>query len=89
MPPLRQLGLGEIDIDMWYGILAPKGTPADLVARRNSELARILERPELRASFETQGMTPAHSSPDAFGRLIERDAQRWETVIRARGIRAD
>ena len=89
VPPLRQLGLGDLDVEMWYGILAPKGVSPELVARYNSELKTILELPEVRTAFESQGMTPAHSSPEEFQRLLVRDAQRWEQVIRAQGIRAE
>ena len=74
---------------MWYGILAPKGTPADFVARVNAELKSILDSAEVRSAFETQGMTPQHSGADDFRRLIEKDAARWEKVIKTQGIRAD
>ena len=74
VPPLRELQLGNLDVDMWYGVLAPKGTPRPLVERLNAELKIILALPEVKNAFETQGMTPAHSSPQEFGTLIERDA---------------
>jgi len=45
--------------------------------------------PEVRAAFQTQGMTPAHSSAQEFSVLIERDAARWAQVIKAQRIRAD
>jgi tripartite-type tricarboxylate transporter receptor subunit TctC len=89
VPPLRALQLGNLDIDMWYGVLAPKGTPKPLVERLNTELKGILALPEVRAAFETQGMTPAHSTPQEFATLIERDAQRWAQVIKAQRITAD
>jgi tripartite-type tricarboxylate transporter receptor subunit TctC len=89
VPPLRALQLGTLDVDMWYGVLAPKGTPRPLVERLNTELKSILALPEVRAAFETQGMTPAHSTPLEFGALIERDAARWAQVIKAQRITAD
>jgi tripartite-type tricarboxylate transporter receptor subunit TctC len=89
VPPLRSLNLGNLDIDMWYGVLAPKGTPKPLVERLNSELKDILALPDVRTAFETQGMTPASSSAQEFGSLIERDAQRWADVIKAQRITAD
>jgi tripartite-type tricarboxylate transporter receptor subunit TctC len=89
VPPLRELQLGNLDVDMWYGVLAPKGTPRPLVERLNAELKTILALPEVKNAFETQGMTPAHSSPQEFGALIERDAQRWAQVIKAQRITAD
>ena len=89
VPPLRELKLGNLDVDMWYGVLAPKGTPRPLVERLNAELKAILALPEVKNAFETQGMTPAHNSPQEFGALIERDAQRWAQVIKAQRITAD
>jgi tripartite-type tricarboxylate transporter receptor subunit TctC len=89
VPPLRQLGLGDLDVDMWYGIFAPKGTSAELIARMSAELRDILAQPDVRNAFETQGMTPQHGSPEEFRQLIERDAVRWERLIKAQNIRAD
>jgi tripartite-type tricarboxylate transporter receptor subunit TctC len=89
VPPLRTLQLGNLDVDMWYGVLAPKGTPGPLLERLNAELKGILALPEVKSAFETQGMTPAHSSPQEFAALIERDAQRWAQVIKAQRIKAD
>lgn len=89
VPPLRALALGDLDVEMWYGVLAPKGTPRPLIARLNAELKAILERPEVRSAFETQGMVPAHGTPEEFGALIARDAARWAALIKAQGIQAD
>lgn len=89
VPPLRELGMGDLDVEMWYGILAPRGTPTDFVARLNAELARILALPEVGAAFQTQGMVPTHSTPEAFRALMARDAQRWAEVIRTQHITAE
>src|SRR5882672_11291954 len=89
VPPLRALNLGNLDIEMWYGVLAPKGTPKDVVGRLNQELGEILVLPDVKAAFETQGMTPAHSSAEEFRALIEKDATRWAELIKAQNIVAD
>ena len=89
VPPLRELKLGELDVEMWYGVLAPKGTPAPVVERLNRELKDILARPDVKTAFETQGMLPAHSTPEAFRRMIGADAKRWDDLIKAQGITAD
>ncbi|MCU0775862.1 MAG: tripartite tricarboxylate transporter substrate binding protein [Ideonella sp.] len=89
VPPLSELNLGEIDVEMWYGVLAPKGTPAPVIERLNRELRDILARPDVKTAFETQGMQPTHSTPDAFRRRIEADARRWAELIAAQGIKAE
>lgn len=89
VPPLRGLGLGDLDVDMWYGVLAPAGTPAPLVQRLNAELKAILDLPEVKTAFETQGMSPAHSTPAEFRAIVERDAQRWAAIVAAQNIKPD
>jgi len=89
VPPLRELGMGDLDVEMWYGILAPKGTPKDFVARLNAELASILALPDVGAAFQTQGMVPTHSTPEAFRALMAKDAQRWAEVIKTQHITAE
>ena len=89
VPPLRSLGLGNLDVEMWYGVLAPKGTPRAFIDRMNDELKAILLLPDVKAAFETQGMSAAHSSPEAFRALIEKDAQRWAKIIAQQGISAN
>jgi tripartite-type tricarboxylate transporter receptor subunit TctC len=89
VPPLRALQLGELDVEMWYGVLAPAGTPRALVERLNAELKDILALPDVKAAFETQGMNPAHNSAEDFRRLIAKDAERWAQVVKAQGIQPE
>ena len=67
----------------------PAGTPRALLERLNAELKLILALPDVKAAFETQGMSPAHSSTDEFRRLIASDAERWAQVVKAQNILAD
>jgi tripartite-type tricarboxylate transporter receptor subunit TctC len=88
VPPLNSLKLGNLNVDMWYGVLAPAGTPRPYIERLNTELREVLAQPAVAKAFETQGMTPAHSTPDAFRHVIETDARRWAELIKAQGITA-
>jgi len=89
VPPLRALGLGQIDVDMWYGLFAPRGTPAALVQQLSTGLAGIVADADVKAEFQNQGMLPMSGTPAQFGQLIERDAQRWTRIIRDQHITAD
>jgi tripartite-type tricarboxylate transporter receptor subunit TctC len=89
VPTLEEARAGKVNVDMWYGIFAPPGTPADFVQRINRELHDILASPDVRTAFETQGMDPATSSPDEFRRLVEQDADRWARLIKTQGISAE
>jgi tripartite-type tricarboxylate transporter receptor subunit TctC len=89
VPPLSTLKLGDLNVDMWYGVLAPAGTPAPEIDRLNMELRDILALPAVASAFENQGMTPEHSTPDTFRQLMVADAKRWSDLIKAQGITAD
>jgi tripartite-type tricarboxylate transporter receptor subunit TctC len=89
LPTLKEARAGDVNVDMWYGIFAPQGTPADQVQKLNRELKDILSSPEVRSAFSTQGMDPASSTPEEFRRVVERDAERWASLIRTANIKAD
>jgi tripartite-type tricarboxylate transporter receptor subunit TctC len=89
VPTLEEARAGKVNVDMWYGVFAPAHTPPDFVAKVNHELHDILNSPEVRAAFQTQGMDPSTSTPEEFGRLVQRDADRWARLIKAQGITAE
>ena len=89
VPPLGRLNLGDLNVDMWYGVLAPAGTPQPEIDKLNAELRDILALPAVASAFETQGMTPEHSTPDAFRQVLAADARRWADLIKAQGITAE
>ena len=90
VPTLAEAGVRTGNVEMWYGVLAPKGTPADIVARLDREISAILRQPDLATAFEAQGMTPApKGTPAAFGALISKDAERWAEVVRQGNITAE
>jgi tripartite-type tricarboxylate transporter receptor subunit TctC len=86
---LAEAHAGNVNVDMWYGVFAPPGTPHDQVVQLNRELQDILASPEVRSAFQTQGMDPATDTPEEFKRLVEQDAERWARVIKAQGITAE
>jgi tripartite-type tricarboxylate transporter receptor subunit TctC len=74
---------------MWYGLFAPRDTPAPLVERLNREVAGILGSPEAKAVFDAQGMVPTSSTPAALREIVARDRKRWAEVVASRGIAAE
>lgn len=89
VPTLAEAKTGNVNVDMWYGIFAPPGTPPDLVALFNREIKEILLSDEIRKAFQAQGMDPSSSSPADFQRLVEKDAKRWARLIKAQKISAE
>jgi tripartite-type tricarboxylate transporter receptor subunit TctC len=88
-PTLIEQGLKGADVDMWYGLFAPKGTPAEVIDRLNRETAAILDAPDARTIFEAQGLIPTTSTPAAFAEIVARDKARWAEIVTKRGIVAE
>jgi len=89
VPTLAEAGLKGVDVDMWYGFFAPKGTPADIIDRLNREIVAILSASEAKAAFEAQGLIPATSTPAQLGEIVARDRRRWADVVAKRGIQPE
>lgn len=89
VPTLIEAGLAGADVDMWYGLFAPKDTPPELVERLNEEVAAILGSPEARSAFEAQGLVPTSSAPSALGAIVAKDRKRWADVVKSRGIQPE
>lgn len=89
VPTLTEARTGEVNVDMWYGIFAPKGMPAAQVAQLNREINDILASDDVKKAFSAQGMDPSSGTPEAFGQLVQKDADRWAALIKARNIKAD
>lgn len=89
VPTLAEASAGKVNVDMWYGIFAPPGTPPEQVERLNRELKDILASAEVRNAFQTQGMDPATGTPEEFRRLVRQDADRWARLIDSQKIKAE
>jgi len=86
LPTLDEVGVKGFDASGWYGIVAPAGTPAEIVQRLNAEIVRIMQTPELRARLDTEGAIPAAGSPAEFGAFIVSEIARWGALLKRAGI---
>jgi tripartite-type tricarboxylate transporter receptor subunit TctC len=89
LPTVAEQQLGDVNVDMWFGIFAPKGTPADLIQSLNREINQLLTGDDIKKAFLSQGMDPRGSTPQEFAQLVRRDADRWAKVVKEQGIRAE
>ena len=89
VPTLAELGFKGVEADLWYGMLAPAGTPADVIARVNADMRKALALPEVKTALGAQGMEIAPSSPEEMATLMRRDAARWAAVVKEAGIKAE
>jgi tripartite-type tricarboxylate transporter receptor subunit TctC len=77
------------DLLTWYGMFAPRRTPATIVARLHRELVDILSSTEIAQAFAAQGVEPAHSTPQELATYMRSETERWREVIKTAGIRLD
>jgi tripartite-type tricarboxylate transporter receptor subunit TctC len=90
IPGSEEAGLASFESTFWFGIFAPAGTPAPVVARLHKATAASLARPELRAKVESQGMdaTPS-ASPQAFAAEVTEEAPRLERLVQNLGAKVE
>lgn len=74
-------GYPEFLADSWYGVLAPKGTPKDIVNKLNQQINKILDMPDVQKTLAIAGMSVATGTPEEFGAIMRADHQRWGDVI--------
>ena len=88
LPTLREQGV-DIVTTGWFGLVVPAGVPAPVLARLDSELAAVLEEPELRARIAAGGSLPEAMRRDAFARFMAAESERLGVIIRAVGARIE
>lgn len=89
IPTVAEAGVPGYEQQVWFGVLAPAGTPRDIIARLNTEIVRILNSREVKERFGKQGVEVRTTSPDEFGVFLRSEVTRWAKVIKDSGIKAD
>ncbi|VCU68305.1 Tripartite tricarboxylate transporter family receptor [Pigmentiphaga humi] len=89
LPTGAEQGYPGFNIDIWYGMLAPAGTPADIVNKLNKAVNVVLKKPDVQASFATSYVTPVGGTPEQFGAKIRSDVERYGAVIKKANIRVE
>ena len=81
-----EAGFAEFDVAVWLGMVAPAGTPADIINRIHQEIARVLALQDVRDRLAASGLDPASSTPTEFGAFIRKESERWGKLIKETGI---
>jgi tripartite-type tricarboxylate transporter receptor subunit TctC len=89
VPTLAESGLTDFNTGSWIGIVAPTGTPRDIVEKVAHDVHEVVTSPEVRDQFLLQGATPVGSTPAEFSALIDKDTKRYAQIIRERNIAAE
>jgi tripartite-type tricarboxylate transporter receptor subunit TctC len=82
LPTIAEAGVPGYQASSWYGILAPAGTPKDVVAKLNAAILRVLAEPDVKKAFASEGADPVGNSPEAFALFIAAEKDRLGTLIR-------
>ncbi|HKC43095.1 MAG TPA: tripartite tricarboxylate transporter substrate binding protein [Burkholderiales bacterium] len=89
VPTAAESGMPEFEVDTWYGVLAPAGTPREIVARLNAELTRLMQSKEMRDRLATMGIEPMASTSAEFGEFLAAEIAKWAKVVKESGAKVE
>ena len=89
VPTISEAGVPGYEAVIWLGLMAPKGTPPQIVDRLNAEIAKIQNRPEVRQEWLSQGAVPMVMTPEEFGRYLDEDIVKWARIVKISGAKPD
>ena len=89
IPTLDELGLPGFSITAWIGVVAPKGTPKDIVQKLNLEIGRALEDLEFARQISTMGIDPLGSTPDEFTAFLRKEIPRWKQAVQDADVKVE
>jgi tripartite-type tricarboxylate transporter receptor subunit TctC len=89
VPTIAESGLSGFDVEPWFGIVAPAGTPPAVISRLNSEISKIMQQNDVKEMLAGVGATPSVSSPQEFAKFIDSEVTRWGEVVKASGAKAE
>ena len=89
LPTIAEAGVAGYEATQWYGVLAPAGTPRDIVAKLNAAISAAIKGQEVRDRLATEAAEPVGNSPEEFHAYIKQEIARWAPVIKASGARPD
>lgn len=89
IPTIAEAGFADFDVNPWFGLMAPKRTPPELIRKINRDVEEILRSKELIDAFAAQGAEPYATTPEAFGTVLKADLVKWGQVVKASGASVD
>ncbi len=89
MMTVAESGYPAAEMLIWYGVVAPAGTPREAIGRLNGAIVKAMNLPEVRDQFAQQGLDPESNTPEQFAQIIRDDYTRWGKIIRAAGIKLE
>jgi tripartite-type tricarboxylate transporter receptor subunit TctC len=85
VPTIDESGVPGYEATIWLGIMAPRGTPAEVVDKLNGEIAKVVASPRIKDAWAQQGAVPMTMTPAAFGDFLEKDIAKWARIVKISG----
>ena len=89
VPTIAEAGVPGFEVNVWYGLFAPRGTLQKIVAKISADVSRIVKAPEMRERFAGLGADSEGTTPEAFRNYFGADVKKWSKVVKAAKISAD
>ena len=89
MPTVSESGVPKYEATIWLGLMAPKGTPPEIVNRLNAEVRKIVNNPEVKATWARQGAVPMSMTVPEFDQYLQADIAKWANIVKVSGAKPD
>ena len=89
VPTMIESGLAGFESGVWWSVVAPKGTPPEIINRINAELGKMIQSPDVRDTYSKLGLTPQHSSPTKVAETIRTESPVMAKILKAAGVEAE
>jgi tripartite-type tricarboxylate transporter receptor subunit TctC len=89
LPTMDAAGVPGYEMGSWYGLLAPAGTPKEIIARLNAETVRLLKLPDVKERLDAAGFEPLVSTSEQYAAFTQREIEKWAKVVKTSGARID
>ena len=89
VPTVAESGIPGFETGSWQGVLAPKGTPREVIAKLNTDFINVLKTAEMRERLAAQGAEVLTDTPEAFTTFLTNETQRWAKVVKTSGVKIE
>jgi len=89
VPTFAELGYPQVNVSLWYGLLAPAGTPRAVVEKLNRAVGQVLDTKEVTERLQAQGAEPMRGTPEAFATFMQKEMAKWAPVVKAANVKAE
>ena len=87
IPTVSEAGVPGYEATIWLGLMAPKGTPPDVIKTLNAAIEKAIDRPDVKAAWAKQGAVPMHMTPEQFDDYLKKDIEKWANVVKVSGAK--